>query len=107
VLTNLLDLPYADILAHWLSGTSVSISDSAIRSYALHDDWLGYVYTQRPFLISFDDTFIRRCSLSRSIPPIPFVVYLVRDLASLMTENFPCMYYYWAPCRLHKKDQWK
>jgi hypothetical protein len=99
VLTNLLDIPYANILAHRLSGTSVSISDSAIRSYALHNDWLGYVYAQLPFLITSDDTLIRRCN--PCIPPISLVVL---DLASLMTKNFACMYY-WVPCGPHEKDR--
>ena len=39
-------LPYANLLANWLSGTFFSIIDSAIHPDAFRYDWTGCIYAQ-------------------------------------------------------------
>jgi predicted permease len=46
-------IPYANLLAYRLCGTSFCILDPTIRSHALHDDRIGYVYAQLPLLSEF------------------------------------------------------
>ena len=84
MLTDLLGISYANILADRLGGTSACISDSAIRSYALHDDWIGCVYTQLPFLSSTDDAFIEGQDPLRLFP---LYVFLLDVLDSYVADE--------------------
>jgi hypothetical protein len=87
VLTDLLGLSYANILADQLGGTSACISDSTIHSYALHDDWIGCIYTQLPFLNRTDDDFIKGRDPLHLFPLYVFLLDVLGLLASYMVDG--------------------
>jgi hypothetical protein len=62
-------VPDPNLLAYWLCGIPLCVLNSSVHPYALHDDWIGYVYARLPLLSRFPDP-----SSGGAIPESPYPI---------------------------------